>query len=259
MSNDDSWKNQPDYVLTVGNVKMMMPSSYRPYVDQTSCFAWLWKDEHGECDQYDCHLRTYCQQAWQLVQLEKSGYQQTSPLQVQNVADYAETRALSKNGTRKRRKHKGTDLYKRRGYVPTGREVDNLLGIFVKALGPNVVVVDPVSSGVKWSKAQSAVGQVVIKLTTSYHAVIVNGIIVCRLWTNTPSRVNVDIAPELVGLVVQMYQQLGGGVFGIKYDTPEPIPSGLLKKLKPCTHRFYIKRPELMSELARVLRYKYNF
>lgn len=256
-----TWADQLDLVESVDYVKQLMIPSYRKAVDETPCFAWLWKDENGECDQMECSLRSYCQQAWQLSQVAKGQSTERAPL-IQDWGSMAVERSLTKFGNPKRHIHKKTGLYKRKGYSSSGRKVDLLIRAFTDALGTNVNVVDPVD-GKKWSKASSALGRVVLKRTASYHALIVDGVIISRLWTNTPSRLNIDIVPELVSSVVMFATMTNDIYFRLKKNTqasnPTAVPEKLKIKLYPCTHRFYTTNSAVASDYATLLRETYNF
>lgn len=219
----DHWKDQPDYVIQAERVKAQAPPEYRPHIDAASCFAWLWEDSGFVCPEMECVLRSYCQQAWQQAQVEK-GLNAKQRITLDPGFQKPHYKAVHAHNRK-------TGKYRKKGYVSEGRIVDYLLSEFKTALGPL-----PETDGT-WSTAKTSHGRVVVKPTASYHAIIVEGVIVCRLWHDVPARLCVDIVGALVSPLVKVCTDLKVKGFDTSMKPPYRIPTNSLYKCRPCTHR----------------------
>lgn len=122
---------------------------------------------------------------------------------------------------------KGTGKFKRLGYQPLNRPVDQALAVFLDALG------QPKRLPTVWSPNDYAIkfghlGRLVVSQTASYTSVIADGATVCRFWVNAGGCALIDIVDDLVNVVKT--------IPGI--TLVEPVPAGSAKKHSPCTHRF---------------------
>ncbi len=248
---ESHWKKQPSYQNAVARMKKIMPSTHKPHVEITPCFAWMWVDDGLECDQTECGLRSYCRQAWQMAQIDKA-----SSVRDFNASDAYRRDLSGKSPNRKlkpkkrsiRHKHKGTSKYSRREYVNLGRRVDDLATSLRDSLGAFYEV----PKG--WSRSDSIVEKVALKITKSYHALIIKGVVVARMWTDTPNRATIDVVPELVSSLGALSRSAKEG----HMSEPERIPETCWAKTKPCTHRVSVFTEHIVNAIADTIKDRFN-
>lgn len=199
-------------------------------IDQTPCFAKLWKDEAGVCPETGCDIRLQCQNAWEeaqvLVQIKPAQTHSVSPPVVKKKRRKRVV-TIKTVEEKKRGKWKGSGKYQRLGYQSADRPVDRMLTLFLDAMGnPNKLPQYWSYKG--FTEKYKQLGRLVLSQTASYTSVIVDGHSILRFWTNAGNCAIIDIVPELAKAV--------SSIKGMPALTE--IPEGVRAKSKPCTHRF---------------------
>jgi len=252
------WRSQPEYVEHVGKMKQIMLPVYRDATDNTACFGWLWIDDGIVCDQVDCGLRSYCKQTWQLAQVAKaesvSFEKELTYTEIYKKDLVSKTHSKKKNSVN-RGKYKNSPLYNRKGYCDQGRLVDRLVTRFKETIGTYET---PPSD---WRPAKKTVGKVAIKATASYHSLIVNGVIVARIWTDSSKVATIDIVPELVTSMVHLVKSIKSLNDSQKdsINMPTKIPDTCLNKTRPCTHRVSVTTESSIVKVANTIKYRFQF
>jgi hypothetical protein len=276
---EESWRNVEPYPPIVDMLKRQLSLDMQKLVDESPCFGWLWVEDDGsQCPEEGCVLRSHCNQAWQMGQVDRGlAAKSSAPATKEepngaNGAELSYTEAhtvtigtppKSRTGKKPtkvvRNKWKGTGKYARRGYEDQGRRVDRYLAAFVAELGdpPRLPLVwNPTGFDAKFGH----LGDVVIAATASYHAVLHKGTIVARFWTNASRRAIVDVVPELVN-ALKAYTDTLKPVPDEKppMTPPVPCPQKSWAKVKPCTHRVTVHSAEAAIAVAEVVRKRFRF
>jgi hypothetical protein len=248
------WQEHPGYAPTVKKLKTVMPAEYQAHVDATPCFAWLWQDQTGAvCDQLQCGLRSYCRNAWQMVQVAKSEAVKKDLTATEayrcDLASVPQRKKLKRRQS-PRGKYKDTGKYKRAGYVNKERLADKLAAKLRDKVSDFVWLPEGA-----WSSSYDCTHDCALKTTASYHALIVRGTIVARLWTNAPRRGTLDVVPELVTVIGEWVRTMDEDA-AIK--GPTKIPNSCRAKCRPCTHRFIIFSEVVMGRVVDIIREKFG-
>jgi hypothetical protein len=226
----EHWRTKPTYARACGRVKM--PPAVREAAETTSCFSHGYHDETGTCDQLACPIRSYCQQAWQLAQVargEDARNATATEAYTQDLDAKPKRRLLKETRPVQRGRFRGTDKYRRNGYLCGARPIDAACALFLQGLG------DPPTLPGVWTAAAAVTEPVAVKQAANYHSAIIHGVVVARLWTDTSRSIKVDVVPELVAPLRALSVELAVA----------PIPRGSLAKCRPCTHRATFRKPEI--------------
>lgn len=211
-------------------VRGELSSDLQPLVVQQPCFGHLWVDpDDGRCpESTTCDLATAC----------KAVYNEVLHNEIKRP------RKPQKRKAPNRGKYKGTSKYQRHGYFNMGRPVDKMVAVLVSDLG------DPPVLPKNWVRAHFAEyekqGKLLSSTTTSYHSFLVDGVTVCRFWTNAAGGALVDLSSTLADAA----KEAG-------FDLQEVTPKSK-KKLAPCTHRMFCGDVEDAKTLAKLIKTTYK-
>lgn len=249
---EETWRDHPQVVHMVEKLQPGMAPHLRRALDDTPCFGWMWVDEDdgSTCPEEDCALRSYCRHVWQMDRVRVGQETRRS----QHTSATAPKQSKSVRG-----KWKGTGKYARRGYQDLGRPVDRLVKAWKKGLG-NPPHLPPVWSPVNFQSKFGHLGRVVMSATTSYHALLYDGVIIARLWNNAATRAIVDVVPELVtplrGYAESVVRPREGKP---PIEAPVPCSEKLYPKVRPCTYRVTVHTEEAVAGVTRVIRHRFRF
>ena len=245
----DRWQDQPRYKKHVEDMKRRLPVvEQRNQIDETPCFAWLWRDDSGECPETACALRPFCQQTWnqaQVAAIPQKEVETISEIFSKPIDSKPRSRVLKAPAPKRRGRYKNSSKYDRTGYKDESRPVDRYSEVFFKALGNPSIVSGP------YTVAGDVRHTIAVKQTKSYHAFIHNGVVHARMWMNTPKRATVDLVAELVTPVVNALQKLKSGE---DYHKPTKIPEGSWLKVRPCTYRVALLSEEAAEVAGNAIR-----
>lgn len=154
------------------------------------------------------------------------------------------------------------NLGERTTYVNLGRPSDQMLSVFLTVIG-HLPEMSHDWKGYNYSEQFAHGGTWQLCKTSNYHALVQNGRVVVRLWTDTVKQVLVDFLPELFNKVTATSAALGDFVRNKKtfrqLAVPGSIPKTLKNKTKPCTHRTIIRTDLAAHELAKIVRKQFRF
>lgn len=244
----DNWTRDPIYVKVMERILPQMKVGLQDVAKSSLCFAANWADDSGECPETTCDLRSFCQNAHRLYQIEI-----TQPV-IKNVeeptgkslADNSNFRSLNPNHKVLKRK------YCRKQYQPTGcnKPIDLIVAAFDKALGnPN-----PAPKGYSKKAWKGCTDKIVKRQCASYYSVILptpNIFIspyspIVRMWTNAEYQASIDIVPELVAPIA------------ISDLSKSKAFLGSDKKLHPFTHRVTIYNADEAIKLAGIIKDRFK-
>lgn len=220
---------QPTYDVSIKRVLERLRVQKSPdvqLVEDSACFARLWRDETGTCPNDGdrgppCAVRRECEVAW--VEANSSTLKSSA-------RSHPRKTGRRRNVVPAGRKLWGEGKYERTGYINSGRPVDQALDQFLAALG------NPPKLPPKWGRKTNFLekwghlGRITMVQQQSYTTIFGDGHPALRLWTNAAHCMLVDMPDELV-LPIQR-------VRGVSPKDVWPIPDSLHKKLAPCIWRF---------------------
>jgi hypothetical protein len=192
-------------------------------VDQTPCYGSLWQDDNGTCPELECAIRKPCQEVFESVQVNE---------RIEQLEE-RHPEAIVVN-----------TKYKKAQYTPLNRPVDLIVSSFKAGLGnPEYLPID-------WSYHQlrrgDFEGRLHLAATVNYHLVLIDGLIVCRLWTNAANCALVDLSQNMEKAVTKV----GFSII--------PISDKILKKIRPCTGRIYCYDSSSAENIAKLILSIYN-
>lgn len=203
-------------------------------INKQPCFGHLWEDENGICPEFECVLREHCKEVYEKAKkLHKEEI--NKPINTTIVKLFNKEIDL----TKKRKKHE------RLGYLFKGTIADVLAHEFILSLG------DPATLPYNWSKYNynenyGHLGRLLVSKTASFHAVLIEGIIVCRFWTNAKSIALVDVSQELEDLARS---------HGVEIVV---VSEKSKSKINPCVSRIHCTSVNRARQIATWIKTAYN-
>lgn len=229
------WRADAKHRPVVERLKKSLAQHLHDVIDSTECFshAYFAEELGGVCEFQDCPIRSYCKQSWQLSQIQTSQNAPTTEAFKRGIGSKSRARKLKVQRTN-RGKYKDSTKFDRLGYVDQGRPVDQICSAFVRGIGEY----QDAKRG--WSSSDRHRDGVFLKRTASYHALIIGGAIVARLWTDTPRKGKIDVVAETVAHVREAAPHI----------EVTRIPDGSWQKTKPCTFRAVVTDPSDAETVA---------
>lgn len=224
----------PETILPIiDNLKSLETQQVCDLITQTECFGILWKDDAGVCPEMECTLRSRCQTVHEAAQEAQKDKYDPIPMRKSTLSERV-AEPVSED-----KKHE------RVGYAYQGRPVDEMVRVLVESLG------SPTTLPKNWSPRHfqskyKDLGRLLVSQTASYHVFLVDGVIVCRFWTNAANLALVDLSSHLLS-----YAQRNG------VDTFD-VPKNSVTKLHPCTGRIYCKDTIIAEALAKWIKDAYR-
>jgi hypothetical protein len=274
-----TWKQVKDYVPLIEDIKAQVDDKTSDFIDNSPCFGWLFFSEEGECPEYKCAIRPYCEM---IRNQHLAGLSSLYGVDDELLEEGAWKKTTYKNGVRRGKWRKlGIPKFIRTGYEPSGRWVDTLAAEFIQELG-TIPVLPKIWHNSNFYNKYKHLGSVVSARTSSYISIILmpketssevsEGITVARLWTITPWQAVVDVVPELVDEIRQLSYVLGT----VQLHTVKPnalkasqlvkqleVPVKVKEKCKdkhyPCTHRVVVRTTLAVKSLVYLIKNKYEF
>jgi hypothetical protein len=274
---EESWRDRPTLVPIVELLKRQMRLELQRLTDEQACFGDWMADNEACPEAADCDLSSFCKQAWQMASVEAGISAKPPPppepepeLAEAIVSEFAQgdpkaraaLRAQESAKRTKRHKYAGQEKYTRTGYDPAGtRNVDKCVAAFVAALG------NPDKLPRIWNRGEvkqelAKTDFLVISATKSYHAVMWQGTVIARFWTNAAKHGLVDLVTELIVPVKSYITTVKWKDEGKKTKPPITMPvkcpANSWMKLRPCTHRVTVRTPETAAGVAKAIVTKFG-
>ena len=213
---------------------------------ETHCFGHLWQDHAGVCpSQYDCVIADHCKTVYERVQNSEFGRLGKKPKKKHKKEPHltgaehylALMGEVELEAQRTHHRWEGTNKYTRHGYHDLGRPVDISVRRLVHELGYPPLL-EKNWSRKAFDKKYGHLGRIVMSQTTSYHLILVESDIVCRVWTNAAGFALTDISSLLLAKA-EMENK----------ETIQVRPKSFFK-IRPCAGRIYIQDEEDAAKLA---------
>lgn len=274
---EESWQDRPTLVPIVELLKRQMAVELQRLTDSQECFG-CWLEDGEECPETECDLATYCQQAWNMERVEAGRSAKPEPKPAPTVvppappletaieSEFAKGDSKARAALRakesakrtERHKYAGQEKYSRKGYQNLGRNSDKCVAAFVKALG-NPRRLPKVWNREGAKEALEKSDELVISATKSYHAVMWQGTVVARFWTNASKAAIIDLVTELVPPVKGFIATVSWGADEKPPITPPAkCPANSWMKLRPCTYRVTVRTPTAAKGVATAIKAKYG-
>lgn len=245
----DHWKNKLKYTPHVEMAKAGLSEKMIALIDDQPCFGWLWLEEDGSAcpEAAECDLAVRCRRVYELAAVVEAP-QEEPPAQPLDALSSART--LKKKRRKNRGKWKGKEKYTRKGYEYLGRPVDDQLTAFLSGLK------NPPTLDKSWNRSSEVRGLAVVS-TASYHAVVYDGSVVARFYTNARTRAIVDIVSELIGSI-KLWRDMCTDDEIHNLDDPFKPSEKSWEKVRPCTHRTRVKSEATANVLGQIICRKFD-
>ncbi len=252
--NEESWHTQNDFAPSIHQLQESLPADQKENIEGQKCFGWLWEDETGVCPEDGqngdlCLLRSTCQVVWNQVQTQRAARANQKKRKV--IAPKKERPSQSKK--------KASDQFYRRGYEFYGRPVDTMAAAFMDALD-DPPILPRIFNAANFDLKYGHLGPCTVTKTASYHGVYHRGTLVARFWTNAAKAAIIDIVPEVVVAATKVSSVMGTDSKDNRLvSKPIRVPSTMVKKSHPCTHRVKVRSTAAAIEVAKILKRKFRW
>ena len=268
MPEENHWRSDDRLIPAVNLIKQRMKPEELVALEQTVCFGLYHIPGEGECPEAaDCGLSGHCKQVYTSVSLRAAESTRLPPRpashsEARPLAAPSLERRIAPKSQNNRNKWFGTDKYKREGYVTEGRPVDLFLAAFNQEMG-DLPKLPLIWNAAHFDQKFGYLGMYTVSATASYHAVLREGCVLCRVWTNTVRQAIVDITPDLVAPLYKASERLGTFRYRkqeiLQLEPPHDCPPGSWMKVRPCTQRVIVRTAEAAREVARTVKARWKF